>query len=133
MSEHNERKERLRSALNYAQSRGHTIKKVAEESQIPYGTLRGFASSGQLGKSNAARLEEWFKRMKVPTSDPYAHLESPRILLAKDLANLSDILASPHYSDDFVAKKFAAWVKVAFDGLPDIVKAFEESDTIGGV
>jgi len=126
MADHKTEKTRLKSAIAYAQAHGYSLKVIAEESGVPYGTLRTFTTREHLGARNCLLLARWCKANKIPTDAPFIEVESARMSLAKDLTVLAELLANPDYSDEFVTLKLTSWIRVSYEGLPHIVKAIEK-------
>ena len=119
-------KERVRKKLSvYCAKSGRSITDVAIDVGIPRDKIYNLNSKGALNPEDLKRLDDWLHE-RVQEKGPGATSgRSAGALLADDLRMLADVLDSPDYSEKYKSRKFAAWVKVAYEELPDVLKAFE--------
>ena len=136
-----ERKKILKS-LERATEKGLSLTYLAQETGIPYGSVKQFRQNGSLGADRRATLDAWLiahpefseggeKNGDAAPRKSAPLLQAPEALLAQDLRTLADILDSPDYPIDFKARKFAAWVRVAHEDIEKIMIAFKSREEDG--
>ncbi len=109
--------------LEWKSATGGTQEDLSIRAGVPIATLRRALSPRDDGGSVKADTYLKIKKALAGTAATTAvaptDASAPESLLAKDLRTLADILEGD-YPKDFKAKKFTAWIKVAYESLADL-------------
>lgn len=118
---------------------GVSLRRIAEEAGVPYGSLKQFRKDGYLGDEWREALDRWLD------ADPRAQLalqvdavkrSSQRIadrsdairLLAGDLRQLAEILDEPDYTPQYKGGRFRDWVHHAAREMDSLMLLFDPRD-----